>query len=81
MWIEREIDINIITCALCTSSYLHTKEPRFTFSINQILLLQPEGDEKKEISFGDESSKIGCRFWPKSFRTEGECEIIIIMYL
>ena len=52
-----------------------------TFSINQILLLQPEGDEKKEISFGDESSKIGCRFWPKSFRTEGECEIIIIMYL
>lgn len=52
-----------------------------TFSINQILLLQLEGDEKKEISFGDESSKIGCRFWPKSFRTEGECEIIIIMYL
>ena len=37
-----------------------------TFSINQILLLQLEGDEKKEISFGD----------------EGECEIIIIiMYL
>lgn len=52
-----------------------------TFSINQILLLQLEGDEKKKISFGDESSKIGCRFWPKSFRTEGECEIIIIMYL
>ena len=52
-----------------------------TFSINQILLLQLEGDEKKEISFGDESSKIGCRFWPKSFRTEGECEIILIMFL